>query len=81
MPFALTRNPCVSPVDQPLDADSGAALRHMCRRLCMLRAACGGSGGAAAAGEAAAAEQLPRLNLLLAVAGEYFSAARGLYQR
>ena len=79
----LTRLPSLAPlVDQPLDPDSGAALRHMCRRLCTLRAACGPPGGdAAAGGGETAAEQLPRLNLLLAVAGEYFSAARGLYQR
>jgi hypothetical protein len=61
-------------VDQPLDADMGAALRHLCRRLCALRAACGEGD---APGAAAAATQL---NVLLAVAGEYFGAARALYQ-
>jgi hypothetical protein len=71
-------------VDQPLDADTGAAVRHLCRRLCALRASCSAAAGDAhgdASGTAAAAsEALPSLNLLLAVAGEYFGAARGLYQ-
>jgi hypothetical protein len=59
-----------------LDADTGAALRHLCRRLCALRACCGGEGAA----QCGAATELPRLNLLLAVAGEYFGAARALHQ-
>jgi hypothetical protein len=68
-------------VDQPLDADTGAAVRHLCRRLCALRASsCADANSDAAAAAAASASALPSLNLLLAVAGEYFGAARGLYQ-
>jgi len=58
----------------PLDADAGAAVRQLCRRLCALRAACGGD-----VSRPEAADALSRLNLLLAAAGEFFGAARGLY--
>ena len=56
----------------PLDADTGAAVRQLCRRLCALRAA-----GIADATQPGAADALARLNLLLAAAGEFFGAARG----
>ena len=56
----------------PLDADTGAAVRQLCRRLCALRAA-----GSADATWPDAADALSRLNLLLATAGEFFGAARG----
>jgi hypothetical protein len=57
------------PVDLPLDADTGAALRVLCRRLCALRAACS---------EAATLTDVSDVNLLLAVAGEFFGAAKGV---
>jgi hypothetical protein len=56
----------------PLDADTGAAARELCRRLCALRAA-----GSADAARPDAADALARLNLLLAAAGEVFGTARG----
>lgn len=78
-PALLQRLTCACPfasVDRPLDPDTGAALRQLCRRLCALRAACSGSGVAPGSPDA---EAVPRINLLLAAAGEYHGAARGLY--
>jgi survival of motor neuron protein-interacting protein 1 len=51
-------------VDTPLDADAGAALRHMCRTLCALRASLNG--------EHSRATQLPQLNLLISLADAFF---------
>ena len=65
-----TKLTCFRAVDLPLDADMGAAVRQLCRRLCALRAA--GSGDASRP----EADVLGRLNILLAIAGEFFGAAR-----
>lgn len=69
MPFCVAckqTEPDFRAVDLPLDADTGAALRQLCRRLCALRAACSSE-----------SETLSGINLLLAVAGEFFGAAKG----
>ena len=65
--LASELSPLFRAVDLPLDADMGFMIRQLCRRLCALRAACSSD-----------AETLMGINLLLAIAGEFFGAAKGV---
>lgn len=57
-------------LDKPLTADAAASFRALLRRCAALRAAVGGADDPA----------LPRLNVLIAVAGAYFGQDEGLVQ-
>lgn len=60
-----------SAVDLPADADTGAAVTHMCRRLCALRAQLSGGGGGEVAG-GDDASLLCRINMILTIADAFF---------
>ena len=57
-------------MDLPVDADTGAAVTHMCRRLCALRAKAAGDGGGAR--EWGPCEEVCRINTVLTIADAFF---------
>ena len=57
-------------VDLPVDADTGASVTHMCRRLCALRAQA--AAGGVSDGCEGPSEEVCRINVVLTVADAFF---------